>query len=121
MYTGNLWLDFESDEEDGHYAAKISKCTLHSDVLVLEFAGAEEGHKFSGSCTLQKKGHLYTGSGNFAYAGRNSVASTVSLELEEYAAGIGLHGTWQDQGDADCYQLEAELLEVGSAKGQANR
>jgi len=117
MYIGNLWLDFDSDEEDAHYSANVSRCILREDELVLEFSGVDEGHKFTGSCTLRKKDDSYTGSGNFAYDGKDTIPSTVSLELEINGAEIGLHGTWQDQRDAEPYQLEAELRKIKSVKG----
>lgn len=109
MYTGSLWLDYE---EETHYSAEISRCFLHDDVLVIEFSGADEGHKFTGSCTLRKENNSYTGPGKFAYEGNDAVPSTVSLKLENNGTDIGLHGTWQDQGDDEPYQLEAELRET---------
>jgi hypothetical protein len=112
MYTGDLWLDFESDEEEAHYSAQISRCILREDELVFEFSGADEGHIFTGSCTLRKNDDSYTGSGNFAYDGQDTVPSTVSLRLEKDGTEIRLHGIWQDQGDTESYQLEAELREI---------
>lgn len=112
MYTGKLWLDFKSDEEEAHYLAIISRCILRGDELDIEFSGADEGHKFTGGCTLLKKDDGYIGYGNFVYVGKESVPSTVSLRLEKNGAEIDLDGTWQDQGDAELYQLVAELRDV---------
>lgn len=83
MYTGKLWLDFKNDEEEAQYLAEISRFTHCEDKLVIEFFGADEGHQFTGSCTLQKKGDCYTGSGNFTRSGEKPIPSTVSLKLEK--------------------------------------
>lgn len=111
IYTGKLWLDFNSDEEDVHYSAIISRCILREDQLVMEFSGVDEGHKFTGSCTLLKKEDCYIGSGDFTSDGIDTVTSTVSLKIEKNGTEIELEGTWQDQGDAESYQLVAELRE----------
>lgn len=112
MYTGTLRLDFENDDEEAHIEGVISRCILRQNALAIEFSGADEGHRFSGSCALLRNGNNFTGPGRFTYVGRNEVSSTVFVTLQRNGTDIELNGTWTDQGDANPYELYAELLEI---------
>lgn len=112
MYTGNLWLDFESEEEEEHYAAEISGCIFRENELILEFSGSDEGHHFSGGCVLLKDGDDYAGEGSFNYEGKDKVSSRVVVTLKKDGYETSLRGTWKDQGEAEPYQFEAELNET---------
>ncbi|WP_147275139.1 hypothetical protein [Thioalbus denitrificans] len=109
MYTGSLWLDFESEDEEAHYVANVSRCIIRDNELILEFSGSDEGHHFIGNCTLSKSGAGYSGKGSFEYAGNSEVSSSVAVSIEESGSEILLHGTWRDEGETVPYELEAEL------------
>jgi hypothetical protein len=111
MYTGSLWLDFESEDEEAHYAANVTRCIIREDELILEFSGSYEGYHFTGSCKLSKSGTSYSGNGGFAYEGNSVVSSSVAVSIEKSGSEISLHGTWRDEGETVPYELEAELIE----------
>lgn len=111
MLKGKLWLDFESEDEEAHYAAEVSRCIIRENELILEFSGRDEGHHFSGKCTLSKSGAGYSGKGAFKYEGKKEVPSNIVLSLEKDGSEVSLHGTWRDEGDTEAYELEAELIE----------
>ena len=114
MYTGLLWFDFEQD----HFSAKISSCVIRDDNIAMEFAGTDEGLKFSGSCRLSRNGDIFTGPGSFDYVGASPVPSTVIVKVEKNGSDNALHGTWTYQGDSEPHELEAELQELKSPKAK---
>jgi hypothetical protein len=112
MYSGTIYLDFDGEN---HYKGQVSRCILREHELALDFNGVDEGHVFEGSCILSRTNNSCTGEGTFTYKGKSSVSATVKLTLELDEGTLILSGTWKDSGDAEEYQLDADLQQVGSS------
>jgi hypothetical protein len=110
MYSGKIYLDFD---EENHYKGQVSRCILREHELVLDFKGIDGRQAYKGSCTLSRTNNSCTGEGTFTFKGKSSVPATVKLTLELDEGNLILSGTWKDSGDAEEYQLDADLQQAG--------
>lgn len=108
---GRIWLDFDNGIEEAHHSAIVTRYFNNNGNLVIEFIDSYEGHKFSGSCTLNKTGDSYTGSGRFRYLGDDEITSSVQLTLSTEGVSSFLSGTWLEPSDNEPYQIEVEISE----------
>ena len=110
MYQGKLWLDYEASGDRRNYKATVSNCLASPDSVSLDFHGKEKGHAFSGSCRLSLvAGSQFSGPGHFLYQGAPDVEAVVSVDVDLADRKLFMNGTWQNQGDAQPYRLNAEL------------
>jgi hypothetical protein len=110
MYTGKLWLNFDDGDEEASYTASISRCIFREREIVFEFAGKDEGHFFTGTCSLAKFEETYSGKGTFAYEGESPTNAIVTVKVYATEREIGFRGNWTDEGDTQAYELEVELI-----------
>ena len=117
MYTGSLWLSFENENEEAKISAKISSCVMRGEEeIAIDFAGIDDGEKFSGNCKLHRQGECFVGTGNFRYEGKTNVLAEISVKLEKNGSDVSLYGTWRDEDDREPYDLEIELQEFKPEK-----
>lgn len=111
-YTGDLWLDYISDEEEAHYSAKITSFVLTETHIIFEYSGNDDGHPYSGSGTLKNVGNTYEGVCSFTHAGEDNVPAKVELKVERDKNRIYLEGTWRDEGDTGSFDLSGDVVKI---------
>lgn len=109
LFKGRLLLDFENDDEEGHYKAEVIRAILRPDELVLEFHGhdLDEG-SYTGNCRLSRSGASFSGRGEFCF-GRSVTKATIKATANESSEQLFLEGSWKDDGDPDSYDLQINL------------
>lgn len=115
-YRGRLFLDYESEDEEAHYQADVTRAVLDGESLVLEFSGSDpdEG-RYRGACRLRRQGEAFLGVGEFQSTTVKPLNARVRLEIdEETGESLALSGTWLDDGDEESYQVDIELVSPGS-------
>ena len=109
QFKGMLYLDFESESEEVHYKAEVTRAIKRPNELVLDFKGMDpDSGPYSGRCSLAESKGIYKGVGEFSSKG-DITSAFIEATAEEFEGGMHLQGTWTDDGETDSYKLEIEL------------
>lgn len=103
MCRGDLQLEFEGEL---HYYAQITSWVNRGNELVFDFEGKDSGFKYAGNCKLFVENGKYTGRGVFIYD-KVETPAKITATFDESESVIT--GIWQDDGDAEYYDLTVYL------------
>lgn len=80
--VGTLWTDYEDDESEAHYEAKVTRFIKQEDQITFEFAGhdPDEG-AYTGWCKLARTGEKWAGEGEFIFPPNDRVPARVVANL----------------------------------------
>ena len=108
---GTLWTDYEDEESEAHYEAKVTRFIKRETEISMEFFGhdADDG-AYTGWCKLTKSGEQWAGTGEFFFAPKDRIPAKVTATLTSDGTHYFLTGDWLDQGDAQSADLEVEVL-----------
>lgn len=109
--VGTLWTDYEDDESEAHYEAKVTRFVKRGAEIAIEFSGhdSDEG-AYTGWCKLAKAGDKWVGTGEFFFPPKDRVPARVTATLTSDETHYFLTGDWLDQGDEQSADLEVEIL-----------
>lgn len=108
---GTLWTDYEDDESEAHYEAKVTRFIKQEADISIEFSGHDPDESaYSGRCKLAKSGEQWTGTGEFFFAPKDRIPAKVTATLTSDGTHYFITGDWLDQGDAQSADLEVEVL-----------
>lgn len=108
---GTLWTDYEDDESQAHFEARVTRFVMRASEISLEFSGHDsDDGRYSGWCKLVRNGDQWVGAGEFFFAPKNRVPAKVTATLTSDGEHYFLSGDWLDQGDQQSADLGVEIL-----------
>lgn len=108
---GTLWTDYEDEESEAHYEAKVKSFVKRQAEILIEFSGhdPDDGH-YTGWCKLSKVGNQWEGRGEFFFPPKDRTPAKVRATLTSDETHYFLTGDWLDHGDEQSADLEVEVL-----------